>query len=70
MPHYSLIQTLTTGKPARFSANGVRISREKYEWIGQMARMYGQYDSLSTRAWPMPCGGTKRKNYCFARWGV
>lgn len=66
--HYSLVQTLTTGKPARFSANGVRISRERYEDIEHMARMHGRIECLQTRAWPIEGGGTKRKNYSVARW--
>lgn len=66
--HYSLIQTLTSGKPARYSANGKRISRERYEFIIQMASMNGHYDCFSTRAWPLPDGKTKRKNYSTARW--
>lgn len=68
MPCYTLIQTLTSGKPARFSANGKRISREYHEYIVQMASMYGNYDCFSTRAWPLPDGKTKRKNYSCARW--
>lgn len=68
MPHYSLIQTLNTGKPARFSANGKRISRAEYEHITTMARMHGHLECFSTRAWPLPDGGTRRKNYSCARW--
>lgn len=68
MPYYSLIQTLTSGKPARFSANGKRISREQYNHIETMARMYGTWDCFSTKAWSLPEGKTKRKNYSLARW--
>lgn len=64
---YSLIETLTTGKPARFSANGKRISREEWNRIQTMARMYGRLECFSTRAWPLDNGGTKRKNYSHAQ---
>lgn len=68
MAHYDLIETRTTGKPARFSANGKRISRDRYEMILTMAGMYGQHDCFLTKAWPLDNGGTKRKNYSCARW--
>lgn len=68
MPHYNLIETRTTGKPARFSANGKRISREQWEHIHTMAQMHGRLECFSTRAWPIEGGGTKRKNYSTAQW--
>ena len=64
--HFSLISTCTTGKPGRYSANGIRISKERYEHIVQQASMYGSLDCFSTRAWPTYEGGTKRKNYSTA----
>lgn len=68
MKHFDLIETRTTGKPARFSANGKRISREKYEHIVQQARMFGSLSCLQTKAWPIEKGGTKRKNYSVAQY--
>lgn len=64
--HYSLVQTLTTGKPARFSANGKRISRAEYERITTRARMHGRMECFDTKAWSLPDGGIKRKNYSTA----
>ena len=68
MACYSLSETRTTGKAARFYADGKRISREKFEMIKQMAFMYGTLDTFLTRAWPVENGGTKRTNYMTARW--
>lgn len=66
--HYNLVQTLTTGKQARFSIDGKRVSREKWEHTRQMASMYGRIECLITRAWPIDNGGTKRKNYLIAKY--
>lgn len=66
MTHYNLIQTLTTNKPARYSINGVRVSRDKYENVIQQAHMYGRVECLATKAWSIDNGGTKRKNYTTA----
>lgn len=70
MPSYQLIQTLTSGKPARFSANGKRISRDEYERIIITAGMFGRHECFNTRAWPLDNGGTKRKNYSYASWST
>lgn len=66
MPSYSLIETRHSNKPARYSANGKRVSKAAYELIVQQALMYGKLDCFLTRAWPEGKGGTKRKNYSHA----
>lgn len=65
--YFSLIVTYTTGKPARYSSNGKRISKDQYEHIIQQSSMYGSVSCLSTKAWPIDNGGTKRKNYTVAQ---
>jgi hypothetical protein len=58
-----MIETRVTGKPARFYCNGRRIGRA--EWRSLMDRAYsaGTLCCLSTQAWPLPGGVTKRRNY-------
>lgn len=67
MQSYKLIQTLTTGKPARYSVDGKRVSKETYEYISTRTHTYGRMECISTMAWPIDNGGIKRKNYSIAR---
>jgi len=66
MKYIQLIETRRTGKPARFSADGRRISRDRYNHITRMASIYGRLECFLTKAWPIENGGTKRKNYTTA----
>ncbi len=52
----------------RFTVDGKRVSRETFEDIERMARMFGRIDCFHTRAIPKPCGKTRRWNYSTARW--
>lgn len=63
MHHLDLCQVLTTGKPARFSCNGKRISRDTWDAIHTHAI---RIECFSTKAKPMDNGGTKRWNYSTA----
>jgi hypothetical protein len=66
MATYNLIETRRTGKPARFSANGKRISRKRWNEITEAAHSFGDIHHFLTRAWHIENGGTLRKNYSTA----
>lgn len=68
MPAYDLVQTLNPDAPARYSANGRRISKSEYERIVETAYRLGKVDCLSTKAKQLPGGTFQRKNYSCARW--
>jgi hypothetical protein len=58
--HYSLTTVTGADKEARFYANGVRISRERYDEICRRALMSGKLDCFSTKA--------KQIGTTFRRW--
>jgi len=58
-----ITQILTTGAPARFYCNGVRIGRAAYEALMDRAYSDGTLCCLSTKAKQMPGGTFKRWNY-------
>lgn len=68
MPHYSLVETCTPLKPSRYSANGKRISKERFDHIKLMADMYGKQDSFLVRKQELKSGGIKWKYYNCASW--
>lgn len=63
MPHFNLTKTDVKGKPARYYANGTRISKTAYEEIQTLARMNGLHDSFHGKI----KGDTMRLHSC-ARW--
>lgn len=68
MATYQLIQTLSPDAPARYSANGKRISRDEYERITSRAIREGKLECFQTIAKQLPGGKIKRKNFSTARW--
>lgn len=57
---HSIVETRRTGKPARWSMDGVRISRA---YMGYLDSIAMRVDCFHTQAWPIGAGGTLRKNY-------
>lgn len=68
MATYQLIQTTSPDAPARYSANGKRVSREEYERIADRAFREGKLECFQTIAKQLPGGRIKRKNFSIARW--
>lgn len=66
MHRFSLLEVRYPDKPARFFANGKRISRDEWERIHIRANIDGRLDCFSTRAIPQPGGTFKRFNYSHA----
>ena len=65
---HSLTKIQGADMETRFTIDGRRVSRERYEHVERMARMYGRHDCFSTRAIQKPGGKIRRWNYSLARW--
>ncbi len=68
MPEYQLCQVAGADMPTRYSANGKRISRDKYERITAAAFRDGKLECFHTKAKQLPGGRIRRWNYISARW--
>lgn len=58
-----LTQVLSPDRPARYSANGRRISKAEYDRLIERGIAEGTYSNASTRAIQLPGGRFKRWNY-------
>lgn len=65
---YALRQTLTDGRPARFSANGKRISRAEYERIFAAGNASGIVDCFHTECKQIGNGEFERINHVTVRY--
>ena len=68
MPSFELTQIITPDKPTRYSANGKRVSKDRYEEIERLARMFGRHECFTTRAKQLDGGTFKRWNYSYCSW--
>lgn len=68
MAHYHLSETNGGDKPARYFANGKRVSRDEFERIKARALRDGHLDCFHTKAKQLPGGKFRRVNLSTARW--
>lgn len=67
MSEFNLTQTLGADKSTRYSANGKRVSKARYDEIVERALRDGKLDCFHTKA--RQIGTTfRRTNYSSARW--
>lgn len=65
---YQLKQVMTTGCEARYSANGKRVSKARYEEIFQRGNMGGEVDCFQSTCKQLGNGRLRRTNYVSVRY--